>query len=123
MFGLNLYALLGIGAVVVGLGGYAAIQYHRADAANLRAEAAETQARQFKDALASSEEEKAKLKVAAQKLDAALVERDKRARALEEAKRKLQGELDAIRETLPAPDRECLDRTLPPAIVERLLNP
>jgi soluble lytic murein transglycosylase-like protein len=119
----GLYAYLAIGAAVVAIGGYAAYQYQRAEAADVRASMAQARAEQLGAALQSSEEENAKLKVATKKLDAALVERDRRARALEETKRKIQGELDAIRETLPAPDRECLDRPLPPAILERLRDP
>ena len=123
MIGFNLYALLGVGAVVVALGGYGAYQYQRAEASNARAERAESRVAALTETLKGSEEENARLLAAGRALDAALVQRDKRARALEETKRKLQGELDELKAKLPQEDRECLDRALPPAIAERLRNP
>lgn len=117
------YALLGVGLVVVGLGGYAAYQKQRAEAADARASVAEIRAEQLSNALEVSEEEAAKARAAKQALDAAIVDRDKRAKALEAARRKLAGELDALKKTLPQEDQSCLDRPLPPAVLERLRNP
>jgi uncharacterized protein HemX len=119
----GLYAYLAIGAAVLAIAGYAAFQYQRAEAARASARVWEERAAHYLQVAGESEKEKAKLKAAAKALDTALVERDRRARALEETKRKLQGELDVIRSTLPVEDQSCLTRELPPALVERLRNP
>ena len=114
------YALLAVGAVVVGLGGYGAYQYQRAEAAAVRAEAAEGRASRLTQALSESEADKEALRVAAEVLDRQLVERDRRAKELDDAKRNLKNELDAIKSKLPQQDIDCLNRDMPDAIRERL---
>ena len=69
-----------------------------------------------KEAQASIE----RLKAAKDALDVAIVERDKRAKELETAKRKVAHELSELKKTLATEDQACLDRDLPPAILERL---
>lgn len=99
---------------------YAGYQYQRAEASSARAEQAESRAAALTQAVEDSEAQNAALRQKQQALDAAIVERDKRARALEETKRKLQGELDALKTSLPQEDQDCLDRPLPPPLLERL---
>lgn len=120
---INPYALLGVGVVVVGLSLTSYALYERGNAANERADAAEGRVASLTQAVEAGQVENNLLREARRKLDVQLVERDKRARDLAETKRKLQGELDEIRATLPAPDRECFDRPIPPAILERLRDP
>ena len=118
--GIQLYALIGFVVVVSGL--TLAVAYYKNSAA--RAEAEATLARDqrdrainaVKEAQASIETLKAKQK----ELSDAVVERDRRAKELEAARRALGKELNELKKTLAAEDQACLDRGLPPAILERL---
>lgn len=118
--GVYLYVALAGLAVVTGLGFAVAYYKNSAD----RAEAEATLARDKRDravqAVKASEEANQKLKALNAALDEAIVERDKRAKELEAAKRRISKELDELRKTLPQEDIACLDRDLPSAILERL---
>lgn len=118
--GVKLYALLGIGLVILALSGSVAFlwQVHKADKADIALE--KERANQLTEALKESEADKAVLARKAQELDAAVRVRDQRARELEATKRKLADELDALRKTLPAEDQSCFARPLPDAILEVL---
>ena len=115
--GWRAYALIGIGVVVLALSGSCAFlwQVHKADIADLGL--AKQAYKQISNALAESEADKALLARKTQELDAAIQERDKRLKALNEAKRKLSDELDGLRKTLPAQDQSCLTRDLPDALL------
>ena len=118
--GIQLYALIGLVVVVSGL--TLAVAYYKNSAA--RADAEATLARDQRDrAMNAVKEAQAsieRLKAAKDALDLAIVERDKRAKALEAARRALGKELDELRKTLPQADQDCLVRDLPPALLERL---
>lgn len=118
--GVKLYALLGIGVVVVALSGSVAFlwQMHKADQASLAL--AKQNLETVSNALKQSEEDKALLARKARELDAAIKVRDQRAKELEAAKSKLTNELDVLRKTLPAEDQECLTRDLPSGIADLL---
>ena len=117
----NLYVVAAIAfAAVLAYAGY---QYQRAEASSARAAQAEGRAALYKHAAEMAETENDALKRYAKELDVAIVERDKRARALAEAKRKIESELNALKESLPAEDQACLNRSLPPALAQRLLDP
>ena len=118
--GIQLYALIGFVVVVSGL--TLAVAYYKNSAA--RADAEATLARDQRDrAINAVKEAQAsieRLKAAKDALDVAIVERDKRAKELETAKRKVAHELSELKKTLATEDQACLDRDLPPAILERL---
>jgi hypothetical protein len=118
--GVQLYVLVAALVTFAGLG--LAVAYYKNSAARAQAEA--TLARDQRDraveAVKASEEANATLKALTASLDAALVERDKRAKELEVAKRRISSELDAIKKTVSAEDQACLDRDLPNALLERL---
>lgn len=118
--GVQLYALLGVLALVAGLAAWGFYQKSRATTAEARVHEV-TQQRDRAIAAAKANEEAARrLGELNDALSAAIVERDKRARALEEAKRRIKGELDALKATLPEPDQACLDRSLPQSLIDRL---
>lgn len=118
--GVYLYAALGCLVVVSGLAAWGFYQKSRATQAEARVNEVTGQ-RDRAIAVAKANEEAAKrLKALNDALDLAIVERDKRAKALEEAKRKLKGELDALKQSLPAEDQGCLDRSLPQPLIDRL---
>lgn len=109
------------GALVIGalgLGCYAL--YQKSEAAEARASDLERQRDTAIQAVKDAEADKAALKARNKALDDALVARDGRVKALEAAKRKLEGELNETKKTLPPEDQACLDRALPPALAERL---
>ena len=116
----RMYVALALMAVVAGLG--LAVAYYKNSAA--RADAEATLARDQRDrAINAVKEAQAsieRLKAAKDALDLAIVERDKRAKELETAKRKVAHELSELKKTLATEDQACLDRDLPPAILERL---
>ena len=116
----RMYVALALMAVVAGLG--LAVAYYRNDAK--RADAEATLARDQRDrAINAVKEAQAsieRLKAAKDALDVVIVERDKRAKELETAKRKVAHELSELKKTLATEDQACLDRDLPPAILERL---
>lgn len=118
--GVKLYALLGVGALVLALSGATAFlwQMHKADRAEI--EVARQNLETVSNALKQSEEDKALLARKAKELDAAIRERDQRLKALNETKRKLADELDRLKSTVPAEDRACLDRDLPSGILDLL---
>ena len=118
--GWRVYALVGLVVVVSGLG--LAVAYYKNSAA--RAEAEATLARDQRDraieAVKAAQETIDRIKAAKEALDVAIVERDRRAKVLEAAKQRIAKELDELKKTLPAEDQDCLDRELPPALLERL---
>ena len=118
--GAKLYALIGIGVVILALAGAVAYQrqIHRADVAEL-ANIRKTNA-DLTDALKQSEADKAVLAQKARELDSAIQERDQRLKALNDAKRKLADELDRIKKSVSPEDRSCLDRPLPDGILDLL---
>jgi hypothetical protein len=120
--GVNLYVVAAVGLAFLGLGGYGAYQYQRAEAGQARAESAESLAAQYRQDLAESEADKAALREDQRRLDAAIRARDLRLALLERAKRNLSDEYDRIKKTLGEADQSCLDRGLPDAFVERLRN-
>lgn len=111
-----------VAAVLAFAGLSLAVAYYKNSAA--RAEAEATLARDQRDralqSLKDSEEANARLKELNQALDAAIVERDKRAKALEEARQKARKEINELKTKLDAADQACLDRQLPDALLERL---
>ena len=115
--GVKLYALAAVGILVLSLSGAVYILYlwHQEDTAKLAL--AKQKYEEVSNALAESEANNAKLVAMQKELDAAVLERDKRLRALNEAKRKLSDELDGLRKTLPAEDQACLTRDLPDAVL------
>jgi hypothetical protein len=118
--GVQLYALAAIGIVVAGLSLTSYAFYYKAKAAEARVADVEGQ-RDRAIAIASANEEAAKrLQQLNEALNQAIVERDKRAKALEETRRKLRSELDELKRTLPAEDQSCLDRGLPQPLIDRL---
>ena len=118
--GLQLYALVAAVVAFAGLG--LAVAYYKNSAS--RAEAEATLARDQRDraveAVKAQEETNKALRALNKSLDAAIVERDKRAKALEVARQTLAKELDELKKTLSAEDQACLDRDLPNALLERL---
>lgn len=114
----SLYALVAAG--VLALGCYAL--YQRSEAADARADAAEHLASQFKQDLAQSEADKAALKSRSRQLDETVKARDVRVGVLENEKRAIKGELENIKRSVGKEDQSCLDRALPDAFAERLLD-
>lgn len=120
----GIYGYAVVAAVVAGLSLTSYGLYQRSEAANAKRQAAEERNAQLVVAVKASEETNKALVEANAKMDALLVEQDKRRKAAEAGKRKLAEELNGIKQTLAAEDKSCLDRSLPPAIVERLrVNP
>lgn len=123
LFGLSsggFYAIAGVLVVICGLGGVVYVQSLRLDASRERVKSLEKDAAELKDALQQSEDDKARLLEKQHLLDAALAERQKRLIELEVTKRKIAEELDALKQTLPKEDQDCLNRPLPDALFERL---
>ena len=127
MFGLSallggwkLYAAIALVAVIGGLS--LAVAYYRNSAQRAEAEAALASDQRDRAVEAVKVAQKSIEAISAAKiaLDIALVERDRRAKELEATKRKLQNEISEIKRSLPIEDQSCLDRSLPPAILERL---
>lgn len=118
--GWRVYALVALVAVIGGLG--IAVAYYKNSAARAEAEAALVRDQRDRaiEAVKASEAANQKLKELNNALDAALVERDKRAKELERAKRNLTNEINSLKESLAEEDRRCLDRDLPDALLERL---
>jgi Flp pilus assembly protein TadB len=118
--GVQLYVLVAALVTFAGLG--LAVAYYKNSAARAQAEA--TLARDQRDravqAVKDSEEANKALRALNDSLDKALVERDKRAKALEVARQNLAKELDALKKTVSTEDQACLDRDLPSAFLERL---
>jgi uncharacterized protein HemX len=118
--GVGTYVLVAVVVAFLGLG--LAVAYYKNSAARAQAEA--TLARDQRDraveAVKAQEETNQALRALNDSLDKALVERDKRAKALEVARQNLAKELDAIKKTVSAEDQACLDRDLPSAFLERL---
>jgi hypothetical protein len=111
-----------VAAVLAFAGLSLAVAYYKNSAARAQAEA--TLARDQRDraiqAVKDAEEANQKLKALNEALDAAIVERDKRAKALEDARQKARREINELKTKLDAADQACLDRDLPPALLERL---
>ena len=109
-------------AVFVVLGLLAGVAYYKNQAGRYEAEAAlaRDQRDRAVEAVKASEEANQKLQALNASLDAAIVERDKRAKALVVAQANLRKELGELRKTLDEKDIACLDRDLPDAILERL---
>lgn len=120
MFGWRLYALFAVVLLIGGLSLTSYAFYQKARAESIRADEAQHRAEQLADHLRQSEAEKQKLLELSALLDKQLVERDRRARELETAKRNLARELDDLKSTLPKEDQDCLDRPLPDGLVSRL---
>lgn len=118
--GLQVYAALGCLVVVLGLVGWGLYQKNRATQAEARVHEVTGQRDRAIAAARANEEAIKRLGVLNDALNAAIVERDKRAQALEAAKRQLKSEIDALKSQLPAEDQSCLDRDLPGPLVERL---
>jgi uncharacterized coiled-coil DUF342 family protein len=111
-----------LAAVLAFAGLSLAVAYYKNSAA--RAEAEATLARDQRDRAVNAVKEAQasieRLKELSTKLDAAIVERDKRAKELEAAKRKAHAEINELKKSLAAADQACLDRDLPSALLERL---
>src|SRR5947208_2720294 len=118
--GVKLYAAIGILVLIAGLGLTCYGLYYKAKAAEARSHELEGQRDRAIAAVKAGEEANAKLRALSEALNAAIVERDKRAKALEDAKRRIGKELDEIKKTLDEADKACLDRSVPPAIDLRL---
>ena len=118
--GVQLYVLVAAVLAFAGLG--LAVAYYKNSAA--RADAEASLARDQRDrAINAVKEAQASIdaiKAAKDALDKAIVERDKRAKELEAAKRKASAEINDLKKSLSEADRSCLARELPPALLERL---
>jgi hypothetical protein len=108
--------LLVIGGLSVAVWGYR----HKAAAAEARLDEIVGQRDRAIAAAKANEEAAKRLIQLNEALNAAIVERDKRAKALEEAKRQIARELHDLKSTLPEADQACLDRPVPDALVEWL---
>ena len=118
--GVQLYVL--VAAVLAFAGLSLAVAYYKNSAARADAEAslARDQRDRAVEAVKVAAQSIETLKAKQAQLDAAIVERDKRAKEFEAAKRKARAEIDELKKTLDAKDQDCLDRSLPPALLERL---
>ena len=118
--GITLYVL--VAAVLTFAGLSLAVAYYKNSAA--RADAEATLARDQRDravqAVKDQEEAIKAISAAKAALDEAIVERDKRAKALTATTAALRSEINVLKQSLDEADRTCLDRDLPPAILERL---
>jgi hypothetical protein len=108
--------LLVIGGLSVAVWGYR----HKAAAAEARLDEIVGQRDRAIAAAKANEEAAKRLIQLNEALNAAIVERDKRAKALEEARRKIKGELDELKATLSAEDQDCLSRSLPDPLAHLL---
>jgi hypothetical protein len=118
--GIQLYAALGVVVLIAGLSVAAWGYRHKAAAAEARVHEVVGQRDRAIAAAKANEEAARRLAQLNEALNAAIVERDKRARALEEARRKIARELDEIKSTLPVEDQGCLSRDLPPPLADLL---
>lgn len=118
--GIYLYAALGVVVLVAGLSVAVWGYRHKAAAAEARLDEVVGQRDRAIAAAKANEEAAKRLIQLNEALNAAIVERDKRAKALEEAKRQIARELHDLRRTLPQADQDCLDRPLPDALSEWL---
>jgi septal ring factor EnvC (AmiA/AmiB activator) len=100
--------------------GYAGYERQHAKAAEAQRDSAQHLANQFAADLKESEADAAAVAARNKQLDAQIRARDGRLKELADAKRNLAVELDALKATLPEADKSCLDRPLPPALIERL---
>ena len=118
--GWRLYVLAAVVLAFLALVGTIAFQreQHKADVAELSRQ--KGIAADLTEALKQEEADKALLARKAQELDAAILERDQRLKALNETKRKLADELDRLKSTVPPEDKACLDRPLPNGILDLL---
>ncbi|HEX3156713.1 MAG TPA: hypothetical protein VHV32_18940 [Candidatus Angelobacter sp.] len=116
----NIYVLVAALLAFIGLAGYAAYEHQAVQLVEARAAKTESDNQSLRQSLTESQaaQEEERQKEAA--LDARLVARDKREQSLVLAKVTIQKELDALKQTLPQPDQECLNRPLPASLVERL---
>jgi signal transduction histidine kinase len=105
-----------IGALSVAVWGYR----YKAQAAEARVHEVTDQRDRAIAAAKANEEAARRLGELNAALNKAIVERDKRARALEEARRRIGRELDEIKATLSAQDQDCLSRSLPDPIADLL---
>jgi hypothetical protein len=108
--------LLVIGGLSVAVWGYR----HKAAAAEARLDEIVGQRDRAIAAAKANEEAAKRLIQLNEALNAAIVERDKRAKALEEARRKIGKELDELKATLSAEDQDCLSRSLPDPLADLL---
>jgi hypothetical protein len=123
MFGLigwRLYALAAIGLVIAGLSVAVWGYRYKAQAAEARVADVVGQRDRAIAAAKANEEAARRLQELNEALNAAIVERDMRAKALEAARRKIKGELDALKATLPTEDQDCLSRSLPDPLANLL---
>jgi hypothetical protein len=118
--GLYLYAAIGVLVVVSGLAAWGYYQKARAEQAVARVNEVIGQRDRAIAAAKANEEAARRLGELNAALNAAIVERDKRARALEEARRRIGKELDEIKATLSAQDQDCLSRSLPDPLADLL---
>jgi hypothetical protein len=105
-----------IGALSVAVWGYR----YKAQAAEARVHEVTDQRDRAIAAAKANEEAARRLGELNAALNKAIVERDKRARALEEARRRIGKELDEIKATLSAQDQDCLSRSLPDPLADLL---
>ena len=118
--GVKLYALVGLGALLLALSGAIAYlwQVHKLDVAK-QEELSASNAR-LQEAIKEEEADKALLTRRIGALDEALKhELDLQAKLAKE-KQAISEKLDELKKTLPQPDQECLDRPLPNGILDLL---
>lgn len=118
--GVRLYALLGVGALLVALSGAVAYlwQVHKLDVA--KREQDQRSIDTLTQAIKQEEADKADLARKAQTLDGLLVAQRKRADALQISNSKLSDQLHALESTLPKEDQDCAARPLPDSVLEWL---
>lgn len=117
----NLYVVSAIVVAMLSLAGYGL--YERGNAANARAEQAETRAAELTQSLQESEADKARMRADAKRTDAALVEKDNRLTVLLAKERNLRAEYEKLKGLLDQKDQDCLDRPLPDPLAARLRDP
>lgn len=118
--GAKLYALLGLGALLLALSGAIAYlwQVHKLDASELARQRGINAG--LTKAIQQEEADKAELSRRIGALDEALKhELDLQAK-LAKDKQAISEKLDALKKTLPQPDQERLDRPLPDGIIDLL---
>ena len=120
--GWRIYAIGGLLLAFLAVGGYAAYERQSALAATAQRDQARAQRDDLANKLVQSEIDKAELTKLKQELDAAIVERDRRMKELDDAKQRISRELAQLRNTLPPEDQGCFDRPLPPGVVAFLLD-
>lgn len=114
------YALAAIVLVIGGLSVAVWGYRYKAQAAEARLDEIVGQRDRAIAAAKANEEAAKRLKQLNDVLNKAIVERDKRAKALEEARRRIGKELDEIKATLSAQDQDCLSRSLPDPLADLL---